>query len=154
MHVPSAFSFSSLLPMWCHRCVYYSVNVIDSSSTKHTDVSVQHPSPPSSPSSLGSRKSSMCSINSINSSSSGSSKSHSPSHTLHKRTASQVITDRCFLLSCFLTAAGILFHSCTPLTSLTRVTSLQKLDAVGLREAAVLCTLRTKRMLQLLRFTH
>ncbi|KAK6983699.1 metastasis suppressor protein 1-like isoform X6, partial [Biomphalaria glabrata] len=49
----------------------------------------QQPSPPSSPSSLGSRKSSMCSINSINSSSSGSSKSHSPSHTLHKRTASQ-----------------------------------------------------------------
>ena len=48
-------------------------------------------SPPSSPSSLGSRKSSMCSINSINSSnSSGSSKSHSPSHTLHKRTTSQV----------------------------------------------------------------
>ncbi|XP_025115085.1 MTSS1-like protein isoform X4 [Pomacea canaliculata] len=47
------------------------------------------PSPPSSPSSLGSRKSSMCSINSINSSSSGSSKSHSPSHTMHKRTASQ-----------------------------------------------------------------
>ena len=49
-----------------------------------------HHSPPSSPSSLGSRKSSMCSINSINSSSSGSSKSHSPSHTMHKRTASQV----------------------------------------------------------------
>ncbi|GFR82721.1 metastasis suppressor protein 1 [Elysia marginata] len=48
-----------------------------------------HHSPPSSPSSLGSRKSSMCSINSINSSSSGSSKSHSPSHTMHKRTASQ-----------------------------------------------------------------
>ncbi|GFO34758.1 metastasis suppressor protein 1 [Plakobranchus ocellatus] len=48
----------------------------------------QH-SPPSSPSSLGSRKSSMCSINSINSSSSGSSKSHSPSHTMHKRTTSQ-----------------------------------------------------------------
>ncbi|XP_076470702.1 uncharacterized protein LOC143300712 isoform X3 [Babylonia areolata] len=56
----------------------------------------QHPSPPSSPSSLGSRKSSMCSINSINSSSSGSSKSHSPSHTMHKRTASQppLCTDR------------------------------------------------------------
>ncbi|KAK3745806.1 hypothetical protein RRG08_030679 [Elysia crispata] len=49
-----------------------------------------HHSPPSSPSSLGSRKSSMCSINSINSSSSGSSKSHSPSHTMHKRTVSQL----------------------------------------------------------------
>jgi hypothetical protein len=54
----------------------------------------QQGSPPSSPSSLGSRKSSMCSINSINSSSSGSSKSHSPSHTLHKRNPSQVCTNQ------------------------------------------------------------
>ncbi|KAL8603310.1 hypothetical protein ACOMHN_054006 [Nucella lapillus] len=59
-------------------------------STLSLQPQVKQPhSPPSSPSSLGSRKSSMCSINSINSSSSGSSKSHSPSHTLHKRTASQ-----------------------------------------------------------------
>lgn len=40
-------------------------------------------------SSLGSRKSSMCSISSFNSSSSGSTKSHSPSHQLRCRTASQ-----------------------------------------------------------------
>ncbi|XP_077503627.1 uncharacterized protein LOC144114049 isoform X2 [Amblyomma americanum] len=40
-------------------------------------------------SSLGSRKSSMCSISSFNSSSSGSTKSHSPSHQLRCRAASQ-----------------------------------------------------------------
>ncbi|KAL1482233.1 hypothetical protein MTO96_033933, partial [Rhipicephalus appendiculatus] len=48
-------------------------------------------------SSLGSRKSSMCSISSFNSSSSGSTKSHSPSHQLRCRTASQQPPDTLFL---------------------------------------------------------
>uniref|UniRef100_A0A2C9KDT4 IMD domain-containing protein n=1 Tax=Biomphalaria glabrata TaxID=6526 RepID=A0A2C9KDT4_BIOGL len=63
--------------------------ILDLKGVDTASWNLNQPSPPSSPSSLGSRKSSMCSINSINSSSSGSSKSHSPSHTLHKRTASQ-----------------------------------------------------------------